>query len=232
MTEAEWLAATDPTTLLEFLRGKASDRKLRLFNCACCRRIWHLLSDYPGRSAVEIAERYLDGGSGPLELATAHDAAVDFITEFLRRFEEWTCDTDCLLSPKLNAVQVAAFAARERSEPFGIEEAYEGSHKYALTALATDLQTDSPERRWQTNSLRDIFGNPFRPVVVDPAWLTSTVRMLAEGIYEDRAFDRLPILADTLQDAGCDNEDVLTHCHSEGPHVRGCWVVDLLLGKE
>jgi hypothetical protein len=80
--------------------------------------------------------------------------------------------------------------------------------------------------------LRDIFGNPFRPVAVDPSWLTSTVVALAEGIYQERAFDRLPILADALQDAGCDSDDVLSHCRSDGPHVRGCWVVDLLTGRK
>jgi hypothetical protein len=80
--------------------------------------------------------------------------------------------------------------------------------------------------------LLDVFGNPFRPVAVDPAWRTPDVITLAEGIYADRASDRMPILADALQDAGCDNEDVLSHCRGGGPHVRGCWVVDLVLGKE
>jgi hypothetical protein len=80
--------------------------------------------------------------------------------------------------------------------------------------------------------LRDVFGNPFRPVTADPAWLSSTVTAMARGIYADRAFDRLPILADALQDAGCDHEDVLAHCRGPGPHARGCWVVDLALGKE
>ncbi|QEG31500.1 hypothetical protein GobsT_63220 [Gemmata obscuriglobus] len=80
--------------------------------------------------------------------------------------------------------------------------------------------------------VRDIFGNPFRPVIVNPSWLTSNVVALATGIYADRAFDRMPILADALQDAGCDNADILTHCRSEAPHVRGCWVIDLLLGRE
>jgi hypothetical protein len=80
--------------------------------------------------------------------------------------------------------------------------------------------------------LRDIFGNPFRPVNADPVWLTSTVVSLAEGMYAERAFDRLPILADALQDAGCDHPDILSHCRSDSTHVRGCWVVDLILGKE
>jgi hypothetical protein len=79
--------------------------------------------------------------------------------------------------------------------------------------------------------LRDTFGNPFRPVTLDPAWLTSTVLQLATGIYADRAFDRLPILADALQDAGCESADILAHCRGPGPHVRGCWVVDRVLGK-
>jgi hypothetical protein len=80
--------------------------------------------------------------------------------------------------------------------------------------------------------LRDIFGNPFRPVTLDPRWLTASVVDLASAIYEERAFERMPILADALMDAGCDNDDILNHCRGDGPHVRGCWVVDLLLGKE
>ncbi|MBL8794381.1 MAG: hypothetical protein JNM56_10785 [Planctomycetia bacterium] len=77
----------------------------------------------------------------------------------------------------------------------------------------------------------DIFGNPFQPVVLVRTWLTSTVVSLATGIYDDRAFDRLPILADALEDAGCDNQDLLKHCREPGEHVRGCWCVDLLLDK-
>jgi hypothetical protein len=88
------------------------------------------------------------------------------------------------------------------------------------------------ERTDIVSLLRCIFGNPFRPVAVDPSWLTSDVVALAEGIYQDRAFDRMPILADALQDAGCEHEDVLNHCRQPGEHVRGCWVVDLLLGKK
>jgi len=84
----------------------------------------------------------------------------------------------------------------------------------------------------QAALLREIVGNPFLPVPLDPAWLTSTVQNLAAAIYTDRAFDRLPILADALEDAGCTNADVLGHCRGPGPHVLGCWVVDLLLGKE
>jgi hypothetical protein len=81
-------------------------------------------------------------------------------------------------------------------------------------------------------SIREIFPNPFAPPRFDPAWRTSTVVALARGIYDERAFDRLPILADALQDAGCDNDDLLAHCRGPGPHVRGCWALDLCLGLD
>ncbi|HEY1189881.1 MAG TPA: hypothetical protein VGE74_19685 [Gemmata sp.] len=80
--------------------------------------------------------------------------------------------------------------------------------------------------------LRDIFGNPFRPVAFAPDWRTDTARALAAQMYDARDFSAAPILADALQDAGCDSADILDHCRGPGPHVRGCWVVDLVLGKE
>jgi hypothetical protein len=84
----------------------------------------------------------------------------------------------------------------------------------------------------QAGFLRDIFANPFRPAAFDPAWRTPIVRRLAEAIYDERAFDRLPILADALEEAGCANADILSHLRGPGPHVQGCWVLDLVLGKE
>ncbi len=104
--------------------------------------------------------------------------------------------------------------------------------EHSAAEEATDAKFNAREAVVQVALLRDIFGNPFRPATVDPNWLTSTVVALAEGIYAERAFDRMPILADALQDAGCTNEDVLNHCRdAQQVHVRGCWVVDLLLGK-
>src|SRR5262249_7361033 len=90
----------------------------------------------------------------------------------------------------------------------------------------------SAEEKSQSDLVRDIFGNPFRPVVFDPRWRSSDAVGLARAIYDDRAFDRLPILVDALMDAGCADEQVIAHCRGDGPHVRGCWVVDLVLGKE
>jgi hypothetical protein len=88
------------------------------------------------------------------------------------------------------------------------------------------------EQKRQSHIFRDIFGNPFRPIALDPRWLTASVVDLARAVYDERAFERMPILADALMDGGCDNDDIFNHCRGGGPHVRGCWVVDLLLGNE
>jgi hypothetical protein len=121
----------------------------------------------------------------------------------------------------------AAWAAAVTSE--GHEE------DYGLAAMARMLPGYAVERATQSHLLRCIIGNPFRPVAVNADWLTwnnGTVAKLAQNIYDDRAFDLLPILADALEEAGCTNQDILDHCRSGGEHVRGCWVVDALLGKE
>jgi hypothetical protein len=103
---------------------------------------------------------------------------------------------------------------------------------YCYDDAATASGDPDAEYAAQADLLRDIFGNPFRPVVFDPAWGTDTAVSLAKHVYESRDFSAMPILADSLQDAGCENADVLTHCRDEKqPHVRGCWVVDLVLGK-
>jgi hypothetical protein len=97
---------------------------------------------------------------------------------------------------------------------------------------AADVLILDPRPGWVAGLVRDVFGNPFRPVAFHARWRTADTVGLARGVYEDRAFDRLPLLADALMDAGCADEDILAHCRSDGPHVRGCWVVDLVLGKE
>jgi hypothetical protein len=103
----------------------------------------------------------------------------------------------------------------------------------ASDAAEIATHTGTSGQRVQADILRDIFGpRPFRPVTLNPAWQMSNVIALAQSIYDERAFDRLPILADALEDAGCDNADILNHCRQPGEHVRGCWVADLLLGKE
>jgi hypothetical protein len=88
------------------------------------------------------------------------------------------------------------------------------------------------ERQAQAELLRCIVGNPFRPIRPDPAWQTPNAMTLAQAIYDERTFDRLSLLANALEEAGCDNADILNHLRGPGPHVRGCWSLDLILGKE
>lgn len=199
MTEAEWLAATDTTPMLRFLRGKASDRKLRLLAAISCRRIRSLMDDERRLRAVEVAEQYADGVVGQTALDDARQAVLDW-GDLLERQD----------FPGIAYARVAA-------------------------TLTRPLMTDTPPHEFPPTipaAVREIFGNPFRPVTSAPSWLTSDVLGRASGIYRECAFDRMPILADALMDAGCDNEDMLCHCRSNELHVRGCWVIDLLLGKE
>jgi hypothetical protein len=183
-----------------------SDRKLRLFAVSCCRLILHLVSDSRCIHAVDMAERCADGLSNYSELNEAWKAVWELA---IRTTDDalWTISN--ATDPDDQAAECQSFIdGYAYSEPTG------DSKEEAEAAL-----------------LRDIFGNPFRPVTAVPDWLTSTVTQLAKSIYQDRTFDRLPILADALQDAGCNNADILAHCRQGGVHVRGCWVVDLLLGK-
>jgi hypothetical protein len=198
MTEAEWLAGDDLGSMLHHAVRWASARKLRLFACGCCRRIWPLINDR-GRYAVETSERYADGQARPKELKAAYAAATRMS---------------------------AGYAAHP-----GLKK----SRLFATGLWAARQSGDvNQEYQAQVDLLRDIIGNPFRTVEVNPAWLAwndGTVRNMAEAIYEERTFDQMPILADALEDAGCDNAEILHHCRQPGVHVRGCWVSDLLLGK-
>jgi hypothetical protein len=216
MTEAEWLACNDPAAMLGFLRGKASGRKLRLFACACCRRIWDLL-DERGQVLVEQGERLADGARRATAAAGAATPPLRLKKDIHSpRYLAWLAATCTIVSD----VWVAARAAR--------------SH-----AAGGRPQFRDAEPREQAALLREIFGNPFRPAALDPAWLTADVASLAQAAYVERELPggrldpgRLAVLSDALEDAGCVNDDVLSHLRSPGLHVRGCWALDLILGKQ
>jgi hypothetical protein len=203
MTEAEWLECADPTPMLAFLRGKASDRKQRLFAVACSRRIWHLI-DTLGRAAVEAAEKFADGLVESTDMRAAR------------------------LACQGAGGQAAWYPAATNPEIAARNTACSAQAGVASNAM---LDSEAAERLAQAKFLRDIFGNPFRPITLDCSWLTPEVVRLAQKIYADRIFERLPLLADELANAGCVNAEILRHCRGPGPHVRGCWVVDLVLGK-
>jgi hypothetical protein len=222
MTEAEWLACTDPKSMLEFLLDKASDRKLRLFACACCRRIWQLLSDERSRGAVEAAERFVDGKAQKNEWRRAAFQA-NAVSEKLHAKA---------ISEETHASKASYYAAAAALLLTVKNISPRGSADWAAAATYFHLgSTMAIQEAAQARLLRCIAGNPFRPVTFYPDWGTDTAVVLARQMYDAREFSAMPILGDALQDAGCDNEDVLNHCRGPGSHVRGCWVVDLVLGK-
>jgi hypothetical protein len=213
MTEVEWLAGADWEAMMGYLEGKylqgeGSDRKLRLFACACSRRLWHLLGDERSRRAVEVAERFADGLASPVDLTDARYGAEDALRD------------------AAGAAYQAAAAAYHTTGDYLPGVAEEAGFDVTETGLLP------PEVVCEM--LRDLFGNPFRPAKAERGWLSGhdgVVPKVAQAIYDERRFCDLPVLADTLEETGCDNPDVLGHCRGTGEHYRGCWVVDLLLGR-
>jgi hypothetical protein len=205
MTEAEWLACTDPSTMEAFLQNRTGQRKARLFFCACCRHIWDLMTDERCQRGVITAEVFADGEASLSELEMAHKnadaAAFDYIYD-VSNMAEMTTQLEVDLNGWISITSA--------------------NHSY------DDLE-------WYCGPLRCIYGNSFRPVLVDPAWLTPNVAVLAQAAYNQRELPSgqldlalLAVLADALEEAGCDNTDILTHLRGPGPHVRGCWVLDLV----
>jgi hypothetical protein len=233
MTEAEWLTGDDPLALLAHLRGQGNswarrlltwlrmrrrdDRhcKARLFACACCRRIWPLLVTPVLRRAVEVAERFANGEVSAGQLAAARAAAAE--------------------SPWGAAARAATRAAWESAWDAAFQSATE-----AIKALdwvsVPEAAADAvrAERRVQCVLLRDLFGNPFRPIRIERpiAWLSDDLLEEVRAIDQKHDFDALPHLAERLQAAGCRESELLDHCRSTGPHAHGCWVLNVLLGRE
>jgi hypothetical protein len=225
MTEQQWLTETDPKPLLEFLKGKASARSYWLFTANCWRRWEHMLEDDKSRNGIIALEALAEG-------QTIEDQHLNLMVG----------GEICICCGGKYGSSVSGLSSAAGLSSIGLalsrrpeDAAYTAIYSMQMVADAEAAEAEQAEsdkyRRIYRPLIAEIFGNPFRPVTVHPSWLTSDVRLLATGIYEEKAFDRLPILADALQDAGCGNDEILNHCRSEGPHVRGCWVVDLLLGK-
>jgi hypothetical protein len=229
--EAEWLSCRDVDSLCKMLRHRDygvttrfSDRKWRLFGVACVRRVSHAFKDERTRGLVEVVER-LAGGLLTEEEVKHHWGHARNPPNKDTEFPE-----DC---PPDEEVARCAFQALV-AIPFGSADASRasGSARWARGAA----HQPELEEQAQVALLRDIFGNPYHPVPIpDPALLASSdgvVVKLAQAIYDEGAFDRLPILGDAMEEAGSTNAEMLAHCREPGPHARGCWVVDLLLGKE
>jgi len=205
VTEADWLACTDPQWMLNRLHGRASDRKFRLFAVACCTRLWHWFEDERSRQAVLAAERFADGRCSAADLAGAREVAWAAV-----RGKGWHLAREVGQATASRAATLTAYLARS----------FVGADRSAA------------EQQAQVRLLRDIW-RP-RPPLLEPAvlaWGGRAVVRTALGIYEEGAFADLPILADALEEAGCTESALLDHLRGPGPHVRGCWAVDLILGR-
>ncbi len=202
-----------------YMLGKTGDRKLRLFACACVRRIWPLLQDERSRTAVEMAERYADYPGGLTQLSRVRVEASLAAQLVYRRTRQ-----DDLAEDEMRG-WFAANAAEATVEDTGWDVARHTARRSALTFC----RQAEAERRVQCELVRDLFGNPFRPETFNPAWLRwhdHCVVKMAQSIYEERRFEELPILADALEEAGCENEEILWHCREPGEHVTaaGWWM--------
>lgn len=205
MTQEEWQNASEPLALLAHLQdvGRASPRKLRLFAVACSRRMWPWI-DPLGQMAVEIAEQFADGMASPEQMRAARLACQGAGNQ-----AAWYA---ALSNPAI-AARNAALCAQSAAGALG--------------------RTAAAELAAQANLVREVFGNPFRPVYLNPSSLQgASILQSAQAIYEDGAFERVPELADALHEAGCHDSTILNHCRQAEPHVRGCWLLDMFLQKE
>jgi hypothetical protein len=218
MNKQRWLACDQPADMLRFVSDKASDRKLRLFAVACCQLIGQsLIEEENCRIAVEVAEQFAEGLTTVRRCREVRTAVT---------LVPWNFDGGI---PGRRAELVRGLLKPDASDAASVTS----DRVLSWTVSTPDRAARSPERKRQVMLLREVFGNPFRPVIVDPSWRTPTVEALARGAYDERAFDRLPILADALEDAGCDGDELLSHLRDpNAAHVRGCWALDLVLGKE
>jgi hypothetical protein len=220
MTEAEWLGTGEPAELIDQLAG-ATPRKRRLFCVACCQRVITPSHAPVLRNALAVAEEFADANASRSALLSAGRQVRVHRRQSVQGRGSYSLSD---LSPEAEAVGALCKPGS-------------GCDPHTILAWISQFkgmgsEADRKEQVAQRVLLRDVFGNPFRPVSFSPEWRTDTVLALARQIYESRDSDVMPILADALQDAGCGIADILDHCGGTKLHVRGCWVVDLVLGKE
>lgn len=201
-----WRDGDEPVELLNLVRRlHPSDRKMRLVAAAFCRHAPDTATSERDKDAIALAERLADG------LATDAERIDAFRGASPRSF----------FSAARELLNWSSFqAAYQTLRTLGIGLPIPGSHR-----------VDQQVRVHWCGLVRDVFGDLVHPVPLDASWRTGNVVDLSRTIYEEHAFDRLPILADALMDAGCNDEVIVEHCRGCGPHVRGCWVIDLILGK-
>jgi hypothetical protein len=202
MTESEWEFAAEPHAMLEFLQSIGRPSERKLrLFAVACSRRMWDQIDGLGRHAVDVAEKFADGIAGAEELRAAR-----LLCQGAGGQAAWYA-----------AASNPAIAARNAAR--------------SAQAGAAQLGFEADELLAQAHLVGEIFGDPIRPVSFAPAWRTPGIIELAHRIYEDRSFDQMPDVANALHQGGCNNLAILSHCRQLTVHVRGCWVVDLLLDK-
>jgi hypothetical protein len=247
MKEATWVVSTRPSRMLNELkirRPASGARRCRLFAVACCRRIWDLLIDRRSRRAVDTLERFAVGASTAQQMARHGDQA---------QIVPWD-------HPEITGIHHAAqavvqaiawdtsdhrhFDEAERSSPVAgthLIGRVSGAAYHAAHARGGSLHPEGQGQRWldairaeefaQADLVREIFGNVCRPIEFDPSWRSMRAVDLARAIEGSRDFEGMPALGDALEEAGCDHAEILDHCRGPAPHVRGCWVLDAVIGR-
>ena len=213
MTEAEWLHHDEPDAMLEFVGKRLADRKLLLIVCGCCRvrSTYESGAAYMAEMFEKAADRSLDAHAKMSMMSTFNELMQGNMLTFALRAmsgSEGSC-----LSLARTAIGMIRQLEQQQSTP-----------------QETPIAARKCEN--QANVVREIVGNPFSQNEFDPQWRTSTVHDLTVTIDDERSWQKLPILADALEDAGCDDIEMLNHCRSEHAiHHRGCWVIDSILGR-
>jgi hypothetical protein len=186
-----------------------------LFAVAVCRWIEGWWPNETSAKVVDLAEAFAEGATTQEELEEASRLAA--------RREVGGSRSAALAEARRYAAAAITFAAgRVTPGLWALQAASTAARHMKMDQLVVSFE----------RLLRDIAGNPFRSISLDARWLSSTVVDLARTLYDERVFERMPILADALMDGGCDSDEILMHCQGPGPHARGCWVVDLLLDKK
>ncbi len=240
ITSQQWRTSRSPGQMITHLEAtqdvhqtRSGRRKLRLFNIACCRRGWELLERDPTRPVLEAAERYADGAYRRDRLVRLVDR-VD--TEIGDSLPDEIIESESYLYSDLKSGHLPRQIDQLRLGVLGIADPRQAddlesyyltiAHGVAGRGLVAELSV-------QCALLRDIFGDPFRPRTFSLSWRTDTAVALARAMYESRDFSSMPILANALQDADCNDDAILNHCRDpKQVHVRGCWLVDAVLGKK
>jgi hypothetical protein len=245
MNEDEWFSEVYFTRHLDFVEDRLSARKTRLLAAAFCREVLPLFNDQRHRDAVDAAEDFADGKRSPQEL---EEHRKEFREEATRTYERYKKSSEAQSEEALKWFLSSELAwaisyTTTAYTPLPLQKVGQavveittrtrtGESSVVRTNDVITATLNEPDQLGFRALVHDVVGNPFRPIEFLVGWRSGNTIALARGMYDSRDFSAMPILADALEDAGCDNATILEHCRGDTKHVRGCWVVDQVLGLQ